>query len=159
LHAYARLSPNLRSRFPLLLAGGWGWRSERIREMLTQTPWSECVRWMGYVADEDLVALVNAASLLAYPSLYEGFGLPPLEAMACGTPVVSSHAGGLREAVGDAALVVQPRDTVAMTNAVAEVLEHPARAAELRQAGFARAAQFSWDRTADRTADAYRRAA
>jgi len=159
LDAYAMLSPDLRSRHPLVIVGGWGWKSDATRERLTQSPWSECVKRLGYVSEGDLHLLLNAASVLAYPSLYEGFGLPPIEAMACGTPVVTTHAGGLRDSVGDAAAIVDPHDPKALADSLTRVLTDEQYADDLRWRGFLRAASFSWRETARLTAQAYRNAA
>jgi alpha-1,3-rhamnosyl/mannosyltransferase len=159
LDAYAILSPELRSKHPLAIVGGWGWKSEEVRERLTQTPWSECVRRLGYVSEDDLVLLLNAAAVLAYPSLYEGFGLPPVEAMACGTPVITTHAGGLRDSVGDAAHLVEPHDASGLAAALTKVLTDEEYSDQLTWRGYLRAAQLSWQETARRTAAAYRKAA
>jgi glycosyltransferase involved in cell wall biosynthesis len=159
LDAYGMLPAELRSNHPLVIVGGWGWKSDDVRERLTRSPWSECVRPLGYVSEEDLVLLMNAASLLAYPSLYEGFGLPPIEAMACGTPVVTTRAGGLRDSVGDAACIVDPHDPKALAEAIADVLTDQDWSDHLTWRGFQRAAELSWRETARRTAAAYRKAA
>jgi glycosyltransferase involved in cell wall biosynthesis len=102
----------------------------------------------GFVAAEDLPALYNAADLFVFPSLYEGFGLPPLEAMACGVPVIASGASSLPEVVGEAARLVDPLDTEALGRAMVEVLSDPLEAERWREAGRRRAAEFSWRRTA-----------
>jgi len=159
LDAYAILTPELRSRHPLAIVGGWGWHSEDVRERLTLPPWSESVRLLGYVSESDLVSLINAATVLAYPSLYEGFGLPPIEAMACGTPVITTNAGGLRDSVGDAAHVVDPHDVAGLARALTLVLTDQDYADELTWRGYKRAAELSWRETARRTAEAYRKAA
>lgn len=159
LDAYSILSPELRSKHPLAIVGGWGWKSDEVRERLTVSPWSECVRRLGYVSEEDLVLLLNAATVLAYPSLYEGFGLPPIEAMACGTPVITTHAGGLRDSVGNAAHLVDPHDANALAEALTRVLTDEDWADELTWRGYLRAAELTWQETARRTAAAYRKAA
>lgn len=106
--------------------------------------------------DATVVAWMRRASLLAYPSLYEGFGLPALEAMAAGTPVVASTAASIPEVVGEAGLLVDPSDVRAWYDALAAVLESPSRRAQMREAGVARAATFTWRRTARATCDVYR---
>lgn len=116
------------------------------------------VRTPGFVDRRDLAALYRLARVVAVPSLYEGFGLTALEAMACGTPVVVSDGGALPEVVGDAGRVVPVGDAVALAAALEEVLGEPALAASLAARGLARAAQFTWDDAARRTADVYRRA-
>jgi glycosyltransferase involved in cell wall biosynthesis len=108
----------------------------------------------GFVAQEDLPAFYRQAMMLVYPSLYEGFGLPPLEAMACGTPVVASNTTSLPEVVGDAALTVDPTDTAALAEAMACLLADPKLRQHLRQAGVERAREFTWRRVAQHTVDA-----
>ena len=114
---------------------------------------------LGFVPDDDLPALLTAAEVFVFPSLYEGFGLPPLEAMACGTPVVASDSSSLPEVLGDAALLVPPGDVAALAGALARLLDDGALRARLRERGLARAASFTWERTARATLAAYREAA
>jgi glycosyltransferase involved in cell wall biosynthesis len=109
----------------------------------------------GPLADGDLAALYSGAKLFLFPSLCEGFGLPPLEAMACGTPVVCSNATSLPEVVGDAALTVDPHDVEALAEAIGRVLSEPKLAAELRTRSLERAQQFTWQRTARETMGVY----
>jgi len=113
------------------------------------------VRFTGYVEEEDLPALYNGADLFVFPSLYEGFGLPVLEAMACGTPVVTSNTSSLPEVAGDAALLVDPYDVEEIATAMRRILEDEALTAELRAKGLARAKEFSWERTARETIAVY----
>jgi len=107
------------------------------------------VDFLGYVADEELPSWYRHAALFVFPSLYEGFGLPPLEAMASGVPVVCSHAASLPEVVGDAGILVDARDAHALAGAIQRVLEDPVLAQELRARGLARAQHFTWEKTAD----------
>jgi glycosyltransferase involved in cell wall biosynthesis len=107
---------------------------------------------------DDLVALYNAAAVLVYPSLYEGFGIPVLEAMACGCPVVTSNLSALPEVAGEAAILIDPHDVQAIAGAIQGVLGDPALADQLRQKGFAQARKFSWERCAQETITVYRRA-
>jgi glycosyltransferase involved in cell wall biosynthesis len=117
------------------------------------------VRWIGLVPEEDLPALYSGAAAFVYPSLFEGFGLPILEAMACGTPVVSSDRAAMPELVGDAGFVVDPESIEAMAAAIARLLRDRALAAELGQRGLARSRQYSWEETARRTLAVYHEAA
>lgn len=119
----------------------------------------DAVEWRGYVDGPGLVRAYREAAVFALPSRYEGFGLPVLEAMACGTPVVCGNGSSLPEVAGDAASLVPPDDEGEIAGAVVRVLTDPAHAAALRERGLHRAAQFSWERTARLTLDAYRAAA
>jgi glycosyltransferase involved in cell wall biosynthesis len=113
------------------------------------------VRFFGFVPDKTLAALYRLASVFVFPSLYEGFGLPPLEAMASGTPVITSNVSSLPEVVGDAALLIDPYDSAEIANAIRRVLTEPALAADLRQRGLARVKDFSWERSVARVRDIY----
>jgi glycosyltransferase involved in cell wall biosynthesis len=136
----------------LVLAGGSGW----LHNEIAKTGGKVVVT--GFVSDDELVRLYGAAACFVYPSLYEGFGLPPLEAMASGAPVVTSNSASLPEVVGDAGLLVGPRDVDALAEAMARVLRSPALAAELRAKGLERAAAMSWDACAAAMVDVYRQA-
>ena len=129
----------------LVIAGRAGWLSDPVVEAVKARPH---VQLLGFVDDGDLPALYRQAQVLAYPSLYEGFGLPPLEAMACGAPVVASSESSVPEAVGDAGLLHDPLDTDALADALRRALTDDALRTDLRQRGLARAAEFSWTRTA-----------
>ena len=113
------------------------------------------VRFLGFLPDETLSAVYRLASVFVFPSLYEGFGLPPLEAMACGTPVVTSNVSSLPEVTGDAALLVDPTDASAIAAAITRVVSEPALREELRARGLARARQFSWERSVKEIRDIY----
>jgi glycosyltransferase involved in cell wall biosynthesis len=132
---------------PLLLAGGSGWGSRSLlRRIGALTPLG--VRYLGRVDDAHLIRLVQGARAFVYPSLYEGFGLPPLEAMACGVPVVVSDLSSLPEVVGDAGLTVDPRDPGALASSLKRLLADPALAADLAARARTRAATFTWDAAA-----------
>ena len=142
----------------LVIAGKAQWRESEIFQAVRDRGLEDAVILPGYVDDADLPALYSAATVFVYPSLYEGFGLPPLEAMACGTPVISSNAASLPEVVSDAALSIDPTDIDALAQALVEVLSSPERHEDLRQRGLRRVAQFSWDRCAAETLSVYREA-
>ncbi|NOZ06114.1 MAG: glycosyltransferase family 4 protein [Chloroflexi bacterium] len=144
---------------PLVIAGRAGWRAQRLSRRLQALEEDGRVRLLGYVPDDDLPLLYNAAKVFAYPSWYEGFGLPVLEAMACGTPVVTSNVSSLPEVAGQAALLVHPGDAGALAEALARVLRDETLAADLRTRGLARAQAFSWQRTVRETAALYRQIA
>jgi glycosyltransferase involved in cell wall biosynthesis len=114
------------------------------------------VRFLGYLADDQLAILYRLASVFVFPSLYEGFGLPPLEAMASGTPVVTSNVSSLPEVVGDAAILVDPYDVDSIVDGLRQVLTDPARADDMRRKGLERAREFSWERSVAKTLEVYR---
>ncbi len=142
----------LRDRTPLVLVGGAGWK----RGAVQRGDWPGFVRRLGAVDEEDLVALFNQASVVAYPSLVEGFGLPVLEAMACGTPVLTSNCSSLAEVAGDAAVCVDPTDVLAIRDGLKSLLLDASLRERCRDAGLKRAASFSWRRAADETIAFYR---
>jgi glycosyltransferase involved in cell wall biosynthesis len=154
IDAWAQMS----HRPPLVVAGGWGWGFEATREKMARLA-PAGLHHLGEVAPADLPALYSQAAALAHPAWYEGFGLTPLEAMACGTPVVASNASSLPEVVGDAALTVDPGDVRAWCQALEQVFGDPALAGELRRKGLLRAAQFGWETAAERTWRVIERAA
>jgi glycosyltransferase involved in cell wall biosynthesis len=123
---------------------------------LTGTDGHERVRFVGFVPPESLPLWYNAAGMLVYPALYEGFGLPLLEAMACGTPVIGADASSLPEVVGEAGLLVPPKDVDAVGRAMLTLTRMDEMRAELRERGLRRAAEFSWRRTAEETLAVYR---
>lgn len=131
----------------LAIAGPEGWMMDDLRRA-TAGASSEFVRLLGKVPDDDLPALYAGALCFAMPSLYEGYGLPVLEAMACGTPVITSNVSSLPEAAGGAALLVEPHDVDALASALSELVTNPGRRAELRQHGLERVRGLSWSRTA-----------
>jgi len=154
LQAYARLR-RAGNAPPLVLVGARGWRHTAIDAMLAHLDLRDHVRFLGYVPAPELPLCYNAAAVFVYPSLYEGFGLPPLEALACGTPVVTSSTSSLPEAVGDAALLVDPRDPAALAGALRAALEDEPLRDRLRRAGFQQASRFTWRRTAEQTLAVY----
>ncbi len=129
----------------LVLTGGSGWRSEEIRQKAASLPG---VRLTGYVSEAEKASLFEHAAVFVYPSLYEGFGIPVLEAMRCGTPVVCSGAASIPEAAGDAARYVDPLDPADIAAGLRDVLAHPALADELREKGYRQEKKFSWDASA-----------
>jgi glycosyltransferase involved in cell wall biosynthesis len=139
----------------LVLVGQPFWRQAEVAAAIDAHGLRDAVIPTGYVPDEDLPAIYSAATVFAYPSLYEGFGLPPLEAMACGTPVVAGNRSSLPEVVGEAGLLVDPLDTGALAAALARLLDDGELRARLRQAGFGRAAGFTWREAARRTLGVY----
>lgn len=142
IQALTCLDPTLH----LVIVGSQGWYCEDVFEEVRRQKLAERVHFLGFVDDGDLPRLYNAANLFVYPSLYEGFGLPVLEAMACGTPVVAANASALPEVVGQAGLLVDPYNVEALAGAIAQVLGNPALQRRLGQAGLKRAKLFTWEK-------------
>jgi glycosyltransferase involved in cell wall biosynthesis len=137
----------------LLIVGRDVWGTDPTRRLAAEQGWTDWARFTGYVSDDELPSLYAAAAVFAYPSLYDGFGIPPVEAMACGTPVVASTAGALPEVLGDAAVLVDPTDEEMLAEGLQAAFDH---ADDLRQRGLARAARYSWDQAAEQTWAVYR---
>ena len=159
VQAYARLPDSVRQELPFVIVGMKGWRTEDFDRKVGEMIDAGQIRRLGYVSDEMLPVLYSGARVFVYPSLYEGFGLPPLEAMACGAPVIVSDRSSLPEVVGDAGLQVDALDVDALTAAMLAIIEDDSLCASLRRKGIARAASFSWRRCAEQTAEVYRRVA
>ena len=154
LEAYAQIR-RWSTAWRLVIVGARKWKFSPIFETVQRLGLEPHVTFTGYVADEHLPALYAGADLFAFPSLYEGFGLPVLEAMACGTPVVTSNSSSLPEVAGDAAILVDPYSVQEIAQAMRRILADPELAQDLRERGLARAAQFSWERTARETIAVY----
>ena len=137
----------------VLILAGKEFNDDALAESLSQNP--RIVR-CGMVSDDELVALYNRADIFAFPSLYEGFGIPPLEAMACGTPVVCSNASSIPEVVGDAALISEPEDDAGLAENICRLLDDPVLKETLIQKGYRRITRFSWDKTVERTVEVIR---
>ncbi|MDH4208791.1 MAG: glycosyltransferase family 4 protein [Anaerolineae bacterium] len=157
LRSYALLRDRIQAP-PLAIAGPQGWRYEEVSTAVRDLGLEEDVLFTGYVPREELPLWYNAADLFVYPSLYEGFGLPPLEAMACGTPVVTSNISSLPEVVGEAGLLVEPTDVEGMAEALYQGLTDRSLREELRGKGLQKAATFTWSRVAAETVAVYDRA-
>lgn len=140
----------------LVIGGGKGWLYEDIFQAAERARHKDRIRFVGHLNDTEVVDFMNFAEVLCFPSLYEGFGLPPLEAMACGTPVVTSNISSIPEVVGDAALLVNPREVGEIAAALQQVLGSQELRADLRSRGLQQAAKFSWEKAALRTLEVYR---
>lgn len=158
IEAFGRLPESLRGSHDLVLAGDFRRRRD-LYELVRRLGIEPQTVFTGVISDERLVELYQKARLFVFPSLYEGFGFPVLEAMACGCPVISSNASSLPEVTGDAALLVDPQDVGELSRQMERVLADGALREALKQRGLDRAAQFSWDRTARETVAVYRRVA
>jgi glycosyltransferase involved in cell wall biosynthesis len=153
--AYAAWRSRTSSPAPLVIGGGKGWFYRSIFARVQALGLEEQVLFPGFIPAEALPWWYRAAALFVYPSRFEGFGLPVLEAMASGTPVVTSTAGALAEVAGDAALAADPDDTAGLAGAIERALAEPDLAAQMAAAGLRRAAGYSWERTARETAAVY----
>ncbi len=155
LDAYAALRSQNADLAPLVVAGRKGWLYQETLRHIQTLGLDARVHLTDWIAGDDVPALLNLADVFVYPSLYEGFGLPPLEALACGTPVICSNASSLPEVVGDAGILFEPRDTAALTRALARVVSDDALRQKLRAQGPRQAAPFTWERAARETLAVY----
>jgi glycosyltransferase involved in cell wall biosynthesis len=155
LDAYHALHAREQTMPALVVAGRKGWLYQPVFERVRELGLEDRVHFTGWVDEQDAPMIMNAALVFVYPSLYEGFGLPPLEAMACGTPVICSNASALPEVVGDGGLLFEPRDVGALANAIARVLADADLRTQLRARGIEQARKFTWERAARETLAVY----
>jgi glycosyltransferase involved in cell wall biosynthesis len=158
LEAFAQIIQNDSSNLHLVIAGRRGWLYEDIFAAIDRLRLRERVRLLDYVHDKDLPALYNLAAAFAYPSIYEGFGIPPLEAMACGTPTVVADNSSLPEVVADAAVLVSAEDVGSIASGLARAVSDTALRARLRVAGPVQARTFTWEQAARQVLACYQRA-
>jgi alpha-1,3-rhamnosyl/mannosyltransferase len=156
VEAYGKLPGSIRSEFDLVLVGKPDPRYPEVPLLIQKLGLEDSTRQIPYVDEEDLPALYSGAGAFVYPSLYEGFGLPILEAMACGTPVIASRIPAFLEVAGDSAELVEPRNSAAMTESLQRVVSDRPWADDLREKGLQNARKFSWNQTARRVLDIYR---
>jgi glycosyltransferase involved in cell wall biosynthesis len=141
---------------PLVVSGSLGWLYDGFLAKIRSLGLESLVLLPGFVPDDDLPALYTAAEVFVYPSVYEGFGIPILEAMGCGTPVLCSNVSSLPEVAGDGGILLPPGDPAAWAEAIARLTERPVLRRELRERGFRQASRFRWEETAKRTWEVYR---
>ncbi|HVB72395.1 MAG TPA: glycosyltransferase family 1 protein [Ktedonobacteraceae bacterium] len=139
----------------LALAGGSGWLYEETQQAVAELKLDKKVRFLGRVSDLDLMLLYSLADVFVFPSFYEGFGVPPLEAMACGAPVITSNTSSLPEVVGDAALLVDPHNINEIAHAITRILGNTQLQEELRQKGYQQAARYTWQKSAQKMLSVY----
>lgn len=156
IQAWRSLPPGVRGQTQLRIVGAKGWL---IQDVLASTSQQDHIHFLGSLPDEALAAQLQGASFFVYPSLYEGFGLPVLEAMSVGIPVLTSNVGATQEVAGQAALLVDPHSQASLAQGLARLLQEADLRAALRAAGLARAAQFTWHKTAHQTLQALKAAA
>ena len=134
----------------LAIAGGKGWMYEETQRLVAELKLENKVRFLGRVSERELITLYSLADIFAFPSFFEGFGIPPLEAMACGAPVITSNTSSLPEVAGDAALLVDPHDIHAIAQALTEVMENEPLREDLRQKGYAQAQRYTWSQASSK---------
>ncbi len=157
VEAYNKLrqdQPSL-AEVALVIVGGDGWRTKGVHQAVKNSPYRQDIKFLNYVTATDKPALYNLAEVLAFPSFYEGFGFPPLEAMSCGLPVVASFASSVPEVIGEAGILIDPYDSAQISEALAQVLLDKNLADNLKQAGLRRAQEFSWSKTARQYSDLF----
>lgn len=159
LKSYAQLPESLQAQHPLVIGGKKGWYYDSIFTTVKLLKLEKKVQFLGRVSDEHLPALYRQAKLFLFPSFYEGFGLPPLESLACGTPVISSNISSLPEVVGGAGLLVGPRDTGAITQAITTLLTDNQQYETLKKEAVEQAKKFSWHEAAEQTLAAFKEVA
>lgn len=153
--AYQALPETVRREIPLVIAGQQGWLNAALEETLARFKGPGTIRILGFVEDQHLNALYSGAQVFLYPSIYEGFGLPPLEAMASGTPVVAGNQSSLPEVIGDAGLLVDPFSVDGIADGLLQLIENQTLRTQLREQGLRRAGLFTWERTARLTQEAF----
>src|SRR2546423_2521246 len=155
LRAFAEVITRTSVRLQLVIAGGEGWLIDETLSCIDSASLKDRILLTGYLNYEDLRALYSSCRAFVYPSLYEGFGLPPLEAMACGAPVIASRIAALQETLGDAAILIEPPDVQTLVRTIIEVVKDEKRRAAMGEAGIKQAATFSWDEAAKLTHEVY----
>jgi alpha-1,3-rhamnosyl/mannosyltransferase len=156
LQAYRQLPAKVRQVYPLVLIGMKGWKSSKIEQEISPLTMTGEVRQLGYVSRTELATLMAGACALIYPSIYEGFGLPPLESMACGVPVICANSTSLPEVVGDAGILIDPEDTDELARALFRIVEDDQLRAVLSLRSRQHAGQMTWSRCVESTLKVYR---
>ena len=157
IEAFNEFKAETRSDWQLVLGGSDWHGAEVIHALVRRSPLARDIRCLGFVPEGDLPAWYRAADVFVYPSLFEGFGLPPIEAMACGCPVISSTRGSLGEVVGDAAVIIDPEDVNSLKREMSRLATDEVARNHWREAGLKRAQCFNWDKTAAATINVYAR--
>lgn len=156
IHAYSRLPKRIREQYPLVLAGMRGWKESSLMNHIEPLEQNGQIRVLGYVPQQALPALYGGARVFAYPSFYEGFGMPVIEAMACGTPVIASDCSSLPEVVGDSGILLNPHDSNEWKESMVEIISDDDKCEDMKAHGLERVKQFSWEETAKKTCQVYR---
>lgn len=148
IKAFAEVLESHQGQVTLAIAGGKGWMYEETQRVVAELKLEDKVRFLGRVSELELITLYSLADIFAFPSFFEGFGIPPLEAMACGTPVITSNTSSLPEAAGDAAILIDPHDTNAIASALIRLLEDEQLREDMRQKGYRQAQRYTWSAAA-----------
>jgi glycosyltransferase involved in cell wall biosynthesis len=156
VRAFEQILRQTARRPQLVVVGAEGWLMDELFAFIKESSISDRLRLTGYLGDDDLRALYSSCTVFVYPSIYEGFGLPPLEAMACGAPVIAGNIATFQETLGSAAELVEPNDVEALARSIVEILGDEDRRRALSRRGLEQAAKFSWERTAQLTLEVYR---
>ena len=156
IRAFARIAADIPQK--LVIAGGEGWKFSDIYSLASELGIADSLVFTGYIEDDELSALYSLADVFCYPSLYEGFGLPVLEAMACGTPVVTSNISSMPEVAGDSALLMNPESPVEIAKGILRIIGDDSYRKDLIRRGFVRAEEFTWEETARKTREVYLKA-
>ncbi len=158
IKAYYEIKNNKGIQHKLVICGAAGWLYQKLFKLVVELDLQNDIVFTGHIPDEHLPAVYSRAELLIYPSIYEGFGLPPLEAMACGIPVICSNTSSLPEVVGDAAILIDPYNIEKIAEAMIRVISDEDLKSELKEKGLKRAKAFTWEKTAEETLKVYREA-
>jgi glycosyltransferase involved in cell wall biosynthesis len=158
LNAFMRLPKKMRQQYPLVIVGMMGWHTDAFERLVGPLISSGEVKLLGYLSQVDLIHVIAGALSLIYPSVYEGFGLPPLEAMACGVPVITSNVSSIPEVVGNAGMLLDPFDVDGFSNAMRKMVESKADRDHLAKIALERSLHFNWDKTAVGTIEVYHQA-
>jgi glycosyltransferase involved in cell wall biosynthesis len=154
IEVFSKVRQNI-PNIQLVITGKKGWYYENLFEMVDKLGLHKDVIFTGYIEDQEAPILYSAATIYAFPSLYEGFGLPPLEAMSCGTPIVASNTSSIPEVVGDAGVLLSPIDKIGWSKALQKVLSSTAEQKKMSNQSLERAKNFSWRKTAEKTISIY----
>jgi glycosyltransferase involved in cell wall biosynthesis len=157
IKAFYEVQQNKEHSAILAIVGGKGWLYEETQRTVTELKLEDKVRFLGRISDLELITLYSLADVFAFPSFFEGFGMPPLEAMACGAPVITSNTSSLPEITGDAAMLVDPYDTHAIANAIFRILGDEQLQERLRQKGFLQAQKYTWPKAAHKMLSVYQK--
>lgn len=157
IQSYLDVVMNLDNNTDLVVAGRWGWESQKITELVESSDFSNRIHFPGYIDQNDLPILFNMAKIFIYPSNYEGFGLPVLEAMACGTPVITTNVSSMPEFVGDSGFLIEPENRNALSNAILTLINNETLQSSLSTKALAQSKKFTWNNTVKQTISLYKK--